>query len=63
MPDHLNANAARSLTSNLFGLMAMLSGGGIGTPSTAAVRQLRAGINSSAAVVEATQAEGRVLLV
>jgi hypothetical protein len=42
-------------TSNLLGLIAMLSGGGIGSPSTEAVRQFRSGISSSAAAHQRQQ--------
>lgn len=36
------------LTSKLFGRIAMFKGGGIGSPSTLAVRQFSAGISNSA---------------
>jgi hypothetical protein len=45
----------------LFGLIAMLSGGGIGTPNTEAVRQFKSGISSSeAAGAAAGQQQGSV---
>jgi hypothetical protein len=49
-------------TSNLFGRMAMFSGGGIGRPRTEAVRQLSAGINSSAGSADTNKALGCSLL-